>query len=247
MGWCRIAVAYACLLGAGTSCTRGSARHEGEGATTGELKVPRPLMIRRVPSPAMGCIADTLGDLESELNRPEACPEEGDPKPCARACDGGDATACYLRGIALEDDKHAPAGQSTEMYRRSCAFGLAIGCTNYGADLLNGDDPVDWNCTRRIFEKACDAGDPWGCGMFGRMVIDADDAGPSERKRGRAILERACDEVGGFSCRVLALELEKGRIGPTKRGRIRTLLARACETGDEDGCGSPKSAAATFH
>ncbi|HMF41468.1 MAG TPA: hypothetical protein VKQ32_12270 [Polyangia bacterium] len=246
MRWCRTAVACVSLLGAGVACTRGPAGHGDEGAGARELKVPRPFMVRRVPSPGTGCIADILGELEIDAMRPAACPEKEDGGPsCARACEGGDAVACYLRGGALED-AHAPGEQSTELYRRSCAFGLAIGCTNYGADLWGADDPVGWKCARRVLEKACAADEPWGCGMYGRMVIDADGAGAIERGRGRAILERACNEVGSFSCRALALELESGRLGPYKRPRIRKLLARACETGDEKSCGAPKSAAATF-
>jgi len=245
VSWCRTAVACAALLGAGAACTRTPAGHDGERAAPRELKVPRPNTVRRVPAPATGCIADILGELEIDAVRPAACPEEGDQGLCARACDGGDAVACYLRAGVLED-KPATADQSTEVYRRSCAFGLAIGCTNYAADLWGADDPAGWKCAERVFEKACQADEPWGCGMFGRMIIDADGAGPGERKRGRAILERACDELGSFPCRALALELETGRIGPTKRGLIPKLLARACKTGDRDGCGGPKSAAATF-
>jgi len=207
--------------------------------------VPRPIAVRRVPSPATGCLADILGKLQREAPRPAACPEKNDEGSCARACDGGDAVACYLRGSALQDD-HAPRDQSTEMYRRSCAFGLAIGCTNYAADLWHEDDDA-WECARRIFEKACAADEPWGCGMFGRMVINADAAGSVGRKQGRAILERACDEVGGFACRALALEFENGTLGAYKRPRIKKLLARACETGDDDACGAPKTVAATFH
>jgi len=246
VGWCRTAVAWVCLLCAGAACTRSPAGHDGEGAATRELKVPRPIAVRRVPTPATGCLADILGKLEREALRPDACPEKGDQGACARACDGGDAVACYLRGGALEDSHTAP-DQATEMYRRSCAFGLAIGCTNYAADLWHGDDPDVAVCARRILEKACAADEPWGCGMLGRIVINDDDAGPVERKQGREILERACDDVGGFPCRALALELENGNLGPYKRPRIKKLLARACETGDDDACGAPKSAAETVH
>lgn len=244
MRWGGTAVACACLLGAGVACTRAPAGHDGEGPATHELKVPRPLTVRRVPAPATGCIADILGELEVDAVRPAACPQEGDQASCARACDGGDAVACYLRAGVL--DKPETAAQSTEAYRRSCTFGLAIGCTNFAVALWGGDDAAGWKCAKRILDKACQAGEPWGCGMLGRMILDAERVGPAERKRASVILERACDQHGSFPCRALALELEIGRLGPHKRGRIAKLLARACETGDEDGCGAPKSAAETF-
>jgi hypothetical protein len=73
-------------------------------------------------------------------------------------------------------------------------------------------------CARRVFDKACAAKEPYACGMLGRMTIThAQDA--AELARGRAQLQRACDELGGPPCKMLANHLETGELGTFGRPR----------------------------
>jgi TPR repeat protein len=186
-----------------------------------------------------------MGKLLIDVDQSPDCGEHAADAKCERACGRGDAAACQEHAAAI-DKGGETYDEAHWLYGKACELGVAISCTNYAADLWLTDDYALLACAQRIFQKTCDADEPWGCGMLGRMLIDDDDATRADRARARIMLERACDRVGSFSCRVLAMELETGRVGPYKRSQIRKLLARACETGDSDGCGAPRSASATF-
>ena len=239
----RVSVAWCALLALFTVVGCASAPARSDTATA-------------VPSGA--CAADGLGPLEraGDLGNP-AC---GSGPACGDACAGGDAIACYVRANELQQE----TGQSTApnaMYLSACRAGLAIGCTNYAASLWAGRDAAAAVCAKRLFERTCAADEEWGCGMLGRMIIDAaspeaDAAGaPPKRtpaqleqlRRGREVLERSCEKLGRFPCRALALELESGSLGPPDAATTRKLLERACATGDGDACGRPSTAGSTFH
>ena len=81
--------------------------------------------------------------------------------------------------------------------------------------------------------------------MVGRILLES--TTPPSFAEGRKYLQQACDDLGGFPCRVLAKHLESGKLGHYDPGVIRTLLTRACAGGDPDACGEPATAAATFH
>ena len=237
MTWTDGRCASAFVLVAVVACNRGARDKQ---------PAPAPAPVR-APGPAAGqtaCPADGLGELHASTARPAAC-EHGDEPACGRACDRGDAAACYVRALASQTDPGG-AEQARKLFRQSCELGLAVGCTNYGAGLWQGDDPAGWACARRLFDKACDGHETFGCGMLGRVIIEDKAAGERELAYGRAVLERACDRLGGFSCRALALELEKEKLGPYERAQIRKLLARACATDDQDACTGRDSALATF-
>ena len=144
-------------------------------------------------------------------------------------------------------DQNGPPDAAAAMYLRACQFGLAIGCTNYAAGLWANDDSKS-SCAKQLFEKSCAADEAFGCGMLGRMIVDA--AAPTDQaklRQGREILDRSCKKLGRFPCRVLALEIEDARFGPPDAASVAALLARACATGDPSACGSPASAGSTFH
>lgn len=208
----------------------------------------------RAAAPAAGgsaapaaCIADELPRLRNDADLDPPC---GSGPACGEACLAGDAVACYVRGVEIED-QNRPVSESQDLYRRACRGGVAIGCTNFGASLWahsQGANP----CARRLFQLSCAVDEAWGCGMQGRLLIDdatPDCEGksctprertPTEREqvqRGHEILERSCQKLGKFPCRALALELESGALGKPDKAAIRKALARACETGDDDACG----------
>jgi TPR repeat protein len=194
------------------------------------------------------CVAGDLGPLRSareQLKQPPC----GSGPACGEACHLGDGVACFVRAIELEQEAHRP--EAAAMYLSACRAGVSIGCTNYGAFLWARER--NDACAKRLFEKACAVDDAWACGMFGRVIVDAAASSPSEAARaeplrqGREILERSCQKLGRFSCRVLALEIESGKFGKADPSAVQALLARACATGDDESCGSPPSAASTFH
>jgi hypothetical protein len=192
------------------------------------------------PAPAPGCAADGLGPLKpaaDHLDKP-AC---GEGAACGDACLRNDGLACFARGVELQGEG-APSDVADAMYLRACRLGLPIGCTNYAAGLWFRQDAAA-PCAERLFQLSCAAGEAWGCGMLGRMIVEAG----KEIPRGREILERSCQKLGRFPCRVLALQIERGTVGPSDAATVQKLLARACETGDPDACGPPPNAESTFH
>jgi hypothetical protein len=124
------------------------------------------------------------------------------------------------------------------MFARACTLGSAIGCTNYAAALwLRAPATPDTvSCARRLFERACEVLEPFGCGMVGRMMA-VEATTEAERLAARQQLERTCAEYSGMRCRMFAYHLEKGHLGPYEPELVRILMVRACETGDDEACG----------
>jgi hypothetical protein len=163
---------------------------------------------------------------------------------CRAKCLAGDAASCLGMAYAAQKDSGA-AGEAARLYRRACLLGAANACTNYAAGIWAGEhSDEELACARGAFEKACAAKEPFACGMVGRVMLES--TTPPRYAEGRAYLESACDELGGFPCRVLAKHLESGKLGDYGPERIRTLLSRACAGGDPDACGEPETASGTF-
>ena len=193
------------------------------------------------PHAAETCVAELVGALRL-LPTISACAEED--WLCRAKCRAGNAAACLALAYAAEKNPKT-AGGALPLYHRGCLLGAANACTNYAASVWAGNHSDDQlACARRTLEKACSAKEPFACGMVGRFMLES--ATPAPAGEARKFLEAACDELGGFSCRVLAKHLESGKLGPYQPDFIRTLLSRACAGGDPDACGEPPSAAATF-
>ncbi|HUS68307.1 MAG TPA: hypothetical protein VMZ28_27420 [Kofleriaceae bacterium] len=200
-------------------------------------------VVEQLERPAGGCVLDRAETLELDWEKPDGCGAED--AQCRDACLAGDAASCLARAFSVQKltDREE---ESTLLFLRACERGLAIACTNYAAALwASSTSEPSQACAARLFEATCAVKEPFGCGMSGRMILDAAE-GPDEIARGRSVLERGCKEAGGFACRALALHLESGELGPVDPKRIVELLARACETGDEDACGTHAKAADTF-
>lgn len=190
-----------------------------------------------LPSPAPtakpACLADKLGALEAPQGAHDTACLEDDT--CEAKCTAGSADACMLRAYAAQKGGE----DSQSLYARACTLGLAIGCTNYGAGLwLASGRPMPANeiCARKLFEKACEVREPWGCGMIGRMMA-WNARTPREREAARSHFDAACNVFGGATCMMYAMHLEAGHLGPAKPETVRALLFRACETGEQDACG----------
>ena len=189
-----------------------------------------------------GCVAESIGTLRV---LPTISPCKWGDWICRAKCGAGNGASCLALAYAADADPKT-AGEAVPLYRRSCLLGEANACTNYAASVWAGEHSDDQlACARRTFEKACSAKEPFACGMVGRVMLESTTPAPVEEAR--KYLEGACDEVGGFSCRVLAKHLESGKLGGYPPERIRSLLTKACADGDPDACGEPATAAATFH
>jgi TPR repeat protein len=187
------------------------------------------------------CIADSMGALHLLSTLPLCA---SDDWRCRVKCKVGDAASCLAMGYSAE--KRSPATpEARRLYHRACLLGAANACTNYAAGTWAGEASDDQlACARRVFEKACAVKEPFACGMVGRIMLES--TTPPAYAEGRRYLERACDQVGGFSCRVLATHLESGKLGDYRPEVVRSLLSRACAGGDPDACGEHATAAETF-
>jgi len=186
------------------------------------------------------CLADSVATLQL-LSSVPAC-AAGDPA-CQLKCRLGDASACLAMGYSADEDS-APE-KARDLYRRACVMGAANACTNYAASVWARTASAEEDaCARRIFEKSCAAKEQFACGMVGRVMLES--GGTPDTAAGRRYLQGACDEVGGFSCRVLARHLESGKLGQYDPASIAALLKRACAGGDVYACGSHATAEETF-
>jgi TPR repeat protein len=146
---------------------------------------------------------------------------------------------CLLHAYALQQ---AESKEADAAFLRTCKLGLAIGCTNYAAGLLVfAHEPV---CARRLFERACEVREPFGCGMLGRMLA-FDAKTPELKAKARTYFDRTCSDLGAAICRMYAFHLEQGDLGPVEPATVKALMLRACETGDSEACGHD-SAGETF-
>jgi len=187
------------------------------------------------------CIADSIGALR-QIGPLPSC--RADRAQCRDECQAGKAAYCLSLGYAMEGSADSP-DEARRLYRRACLLGAANACTNYAAGIWAREHTEDQlACARRTFDKACAAKEPFACGMVGRLMLES--ATPASYSEGRRYLETACDSVGGFPCRVLAMHLESGKLGEYRPELIRTLLTRACASGDPDACGDPATASETF-
>lgn len=225
------------------------------GCTRSERTQSEPTATQRPDGPETGpsltppatrkaaCPADQLPALRLADSRRPGCAQN--ESMCRQACLEGDASSCYERALQLQLGNSESESEIALLFLRACELGHASGCTNYAAYLWGQSwEATVQTCARRLFEATCAAKDSYGCGMLGRILVDG--GRPEEIERGRRVLESSCDELRGFACRALALELESGKLGAYERSRIKSLIDRACAGGDPDACGGPATASETF-
>ncbi|MDX2092385.1 MAG: hypothetical protein SFX73_31265 [Kofleriaceae bacterium] len=183
------------------------------------------------------CLADGLGPLVAMGTYRRKCLDAGN---CAIACTDGSGDACIAHAYTVQQERDSDAAQ--EWFVRACKLGVANGCTNVGAYFWTRDEasPADDACGKRLFELACNAGEAFACGMFGR-VLAAEAETPEQQQAARRQLDSACTTYGAMSCRMYALHLEKGELGPSDPATVRALMVRACSTGDDAACGHEKA------
>lgn len=121
------------------------------------------------------CPADTSPSQQTPLsdaysNTISNC--ENNKLNCYQSCLKNDAIACYFSALSLQEAKFKlPAEQ---LFQRSCELGIASGCTNRAAGILNFTTNLTTSqkkCIFSTFSKTCDWKDPWGCTMYADQLI----------------------------------------------------------------------------
>ena len=76
--------------------------------------------------------------------------------------------------------------------------------------LRNGSTAVPRNTprARAAFETACTAGDPMGCALIGTMLTFGE-GGPTDKARGKTLLEKACAASVEAACSILGRAVPK--------------------------------------
>lgn len=195
------------------------------------------------PAPAERCFADEIGELRPDWKPRAAC--NHNRSACRKACFSGDGDSCFNLAIAVQLDGDLHNDEISDYFKRACRSGLASGCTNWAAGEWLGSSSREWSCLYRIFDRSCDSGEPFGCSMTARMLIE-ESRTPFDRWVAFVQLTNACNAFEGPPCRFLALYIEQGSFGPPDPTGVKTLLERACRGGDPAACGK-STAAATLH
>lgn len=189
---------------------------------------------------AVACLADRLPPLFLQV--PDAPQCTADNQSCRDLCITGDVGACFARATATENATNH--NEATVLFARACSLGAASGCTNYAAHLWTNAVAASMPCARRLMAAACQARDPYACGMAIRFEVEASDGSAPERQRIAASANAYCSNVQGFACRVLAKFVEDSILETPDPERVRALLEQACQSGDTDSCGKTTAAAA---
>lgn len=203
----------ALALAAAAACTAPACAADGEGRTVDPATLGGVLErvdanaeirghYRACPDDIYGSKALSLPDLREEIGLEAEC--AADPGGCLHAClYGRDADRCFTLGYLLHVADNAPDPRYAEMlYAQACATGLALGCTNRGAGIRNGDyagdpfgaaDPAETDaCLTRTFTHMCADDDAWGCFMVGQ-AYEYGEGVPEDEAESKRHYRMACD------------------------------------------------------
>jgi TPR repeat protein len=153
---------------------------------------------------------------------PEAAPNDPETsKLLARACGyGGDRDGvCRATSVPAR-----PRDAYVRAQEQACAGGYGFGCQLHGMAIEAGYGvTVDFAAARAAYQKACAAGDLWGC--FRQALMTASVVEQAH------LYTNACDQGSGPACYALA----QPRYGQSADAR-RALLRRACDSSIEEAC-----------
>ena len=166
--------------------------------------------------------ARPLLEKTCQLGVQEACADlavvvaQGDPKGglalAQSACATRDGHGCAILGGMIQAGVGTPAddARAAQAYQRACDAHDAEGCIALGDMLRNGSTAVPRNTprARAAFETACTAGDPMGCALIGTMLTFGE-GGPTDKARGKTLLEKACAASVEAACSILGRAVPK--------------------------------------
>ena len=149
-----------------------------------------------------------------------------EPAPAAVKLSDGGCIADSLAALRLIDE--IPPCKPDAACNARCLAGDGPACLAM-ADTMETSAPMK-GAAQDFYGRACRLGVANACTNYAATIW----AGTHT------------DEQLACARRVLARQLEAGKLGAYPPGRIRALLTRACAGGDAGGCGAPATAAETF-
>ena len=102
-------------------------------------------------------------------NKTDFCAEN--QQSCLSECLKGSSDQCFGLANHLNISEVAEK-YSRPLYAKSCALGLASGCTNMAAGMLHYKVPHKAECYTNTFKKSCALKDPWGCTMYAYNLVE---------------------------------------------------------------------------
>lgn len=111
---------------------------------------------------------------------------------CLQKCAAGNASACYWLANELNDDQGGHQAAEA-LFQRSCTLGIMSGCTNRAAGMLalGTKDAATEKCAAQTFSTACASDDPWGCTMYGSLLIEGKGVAKNE-ELALEVLAKSC-------------------------------------------------------
>ncbi|CAN5256602.1 hypothetical protein BH09MYX1_BH09MYX1_55200 [soil metagenome] len=115
-------------------------------------------------------------------------------------------------GCAGWGDAKTPVGVKVDLadavaqFDKACDMGLLMACVNEGALILVGQGgPRDRARAQGFFQRACDGGDPGGCGESATLSLQDRVGAPKDDKKGFGLMKEACDGGETDACANVAV------------------------------------------
>ncbi|MHA1565843.1 MAG: tetratricopeptide repeat protein [Alphaproteobacteria bacterium] len=155
----------------------------------------------------------------------------------ARACEGGDARACYdlgskLRyGEGLTEDK----ARAQALFDQACQLGDANSCY-YAASMFAAGEgaALDKVRARALYDQACDGGDATSC-YYAGLMFSAGDGGAQDKKRARVLSDLACKGGVARGCGATSSAAASKVPSPSMSAR-QVTLDQGCRAGKATYC-----------
>lgn len=198
-----------------------------------------PEVVAHDPLVLEGCLADQMVTPE-ETEASPAC-VAGRLTECLASCHAGNGRSCAEAAYVQEA---ADDSTTLPLYAEGCGYGDVNACVNWAAtvwtlsrteQLEATDDAM--RCIMRVFERACQQHEPFGCGMFARgLVTGLNGAVEVDVDRAEALLVHTCQRYGVFPCDVLGTLRRQGELGEDAAALADEATQRACDTGYTPAC-----------
>ncbi len=155
----------------------------------------------------------------------------------SRGCISGVADECADVAIAYSNGHGVPknVARAAELNDISCRGGHMHACASLASDYLYGKGvDKDERHAAQLARYACERGKaPFGCTMFGVMMISGEGGLMQDRARGYDLMKWGCEnDARGANCAVLG-EVYRVEGQPSE---AQWYFKRSCEAGWQDGC-----------
>lgn len=149
-----------------------------------------------------------------------------------RACDSGDAFACYQLGMLYAEGSGSlkkSEAKATDLYSKACDDNLGQACYNLAWQYLRGTGAAK-NKKRadELLERACLLGDPSGCDYIGTLAV--------ERGADGTVWEKLCQRWGAAACYNHAVNLTEGGETAEIAERLIAVAQAGCLRGNQGSC-----------